>query len=419
VTVAPGGTLIVNMTWNDTWGTPTTAGATSDYDLFFFDPLDTTQSPDGTLYLASDYLQNGGLNQQPAEGFGITNTHASNDDYLIFIGNKQGTQVAKTLNMFIQCINCFDQSAGQQIVHNFNTPSHSIPNQADAGGGVVAVGAISASNSPNYNTIEPYSSHGPTDALTNNNKPDITGIDCVAITGAAGFENPFCGTSAAAPHVAGVAALLLACNPTLLSGYTGSVAAATARTTLRNGLLNGAVALGTGHPNTTFGYGRVSAGASAPLTGCVDSDGDGLPDGLETQTYHTDPAKVDSDGDGCGDGKELGSDRGMGGQRDPADPYDFYDVPYPALRLDATGHTDHGIGVTSDVLALLSYAGMDSIQSDYMADKDGNGTEDGLQYDRTLSTTAGQPWRSGPPDGGIGVTSDVVAMLAQTGNACP
>jgi hypothetical protein len=69
-------------------------------------------------------------------------------------------------------------------------------------------------------------------------------------------------------------------------------------------------------------------------------------------------------------------------------------------------------------VALLKYAGLTYADADYKADNDGNGVWDGLQYDRSTSTTPGMPWRSGPPDYGIGVTTDVVAMLAQAGSSC-
>jgi hypothetical protein len=36
-----------------------------------------------------------------------------------------------------------------------------------------------------------------------------------------------------------------------------------------------------------------------------DSDGDGLSDGAEVNTYKTDPLVADSDGDGLGDGSEV------------------------------------------------------------------------------------------------------------------
>jgi hypothetical protein len=123
-------------------------------------------------------------------------------------------------------------------------------------------------------------------------------------------------------------------------------------------------------------------------------------------------------GDACVDSKEPGPSHTTGGQRDPTSPWDFYSVPVPALRLNPTGTRDNGIGVTTDVVALLAYSGKTSGSPDYIADFDGNGVQDGLQYDRSPSTTAGQPWRSGPPDGGIGITTDVVAMLAQSGDVC-
>ena len=36
--------------------------------------------------------------------------------------------------------------------------------------------------------------------------------------------------------------------------------------------------------------------------------------------------EMDSDGDGCADVEELGTDPLFGGGRDPANPWDFYDV---------------------------------------------------------------------------------------------
>ncbi|HEX5480364.1 MAG TPA: flexitail domain-containing putative surface protein [Dehalococcoidia bacterium] len=151
----------------------------------------------------------------------------------------------------------------------------------------------------------------------------------------------------------------------------------------------------------------------------ADTDGDGLSDGDEVHTYQTNALVADTDGDGCGDGREVGSDHRLGGQRDPNNPYDFYDVPAPALLNGYTGQKPDGaVGVNSDVLAVLAYVGIPSNDPRYTQDLDGNGVSDGLQYDRTLSADPNQPWRSGPPDGGIGINSDVLAVLAQSGNTC-
>ena len=123
---------------------------------------------------------------------------------------------------------------------------------------MVSVGAISASD-PGVDDIESFSSHGP----TNNGvtKPDVTAIDGVSVTGSGGFASTFFGTSAAAPHVAGLAALLLEERPDLLSGETGDDPAAD-RAALRAAIVDTAVDLGAAGIDNVFGSGRVS-GVSA------------------------------------------------------------------------------------------------------------------------------------------------------------
>ncbi|HHU85189.1 MAG TPA: S8 family serine peptidase, partial [Peptococcaceae bacterium] len=80
--------------------------------------------------------------------------------------------------------------------------------------GAIAVGAINAA-APSQ--IANYSSQGPVTirypAAETRNKPDVCGIDGVRVTGAGGFSSTFYGTSAAAPHVAAIAALTWAQYP--------------------------------------------------------------------------------------------------------------------------------------------------------------------------------------------------------------
>src|SRR5262249_20562224 len=88
---------------------------------------------------------------------------------------------------------------------------------------VVAVGAVDVDD-PGLDDVEPFSSHGPArvdfPTLQVRAKPELGGFEGAAIWTAGGFPYgpPFCaffGTSAAAPHSAGVAALLLDLDPTL------------------------------------------------------------------------------------------------------------------------------------------------------------------------------------------------------------
>ena len=72
----------------------------------------------------------------------------------------------------------------------------------------------------------------------------------------------------AAPHAAGVAALLLQCRPDLKTGEPGDNPS-TDRTTLRNLILNNAVDLGASGMDNTFGKGRLDAYASALAAGCA------------------------------------------------------------------------------------------------------------------------------------------------------
>ena len=87
--------------------------------------------------------------------------------------------------------------------------------------GEISVGAVPANNP---SRIESYSSQGPvqfgipgngagTQASVTIQEPSFVAPDCVDVTGVGGFGSPFCGTSAAAPHIAGLLALLIPAYP--------------------------------------------------------------------------------------------------------------------------------------------------------------------------------------------------------------
>jgi uncharacterized protein YjdB len=95
---------------------------------------------------------------------------------------------------------------GGATVQNYGTRSDSTFGHSTA----TSVLSI-ASTSDGFTTQSNYSSQGPFTMLngTKRNKPDFIGRDCVTVTGFGGFATNFCGTSAAAPHIGAIAALML------------------------------------------------------------------------------------------------------------------------------------------------------------------------------------------------------------------
>ena len=251
------------------WGDPIGASA-NDYDLFLM--RDSTE----TVVVGSENFQTG--TQDPVERFSYTNDTGSDDFFRILIQNFSDLASVRSLEMFIFQSSC--DAAGPVSLgparekHNFNTIRSSVLAQSDAGGSpvsVISVGAIDQAD-PNNDDIELFSARGPTN--DGRLKPDVTGIDGVSITGAGDFgafpsgtfPQGFFGTSAAAPHAAGVGALLLQSAPCLVEGAGGALSVVDARTKLRNLILNNAVDLGSPGPDNTFGHGRIDALASGNQT---------------------------------------------------------------------------------------------------------------------------------------------------------
>jgi len=127
----------------------------------------------------------------------------------------------------------------------------------------LAVGAIDALD-PGNDTIEFFSSQGPSridfPRRENRAKPDVSAIDGVTVTGAGGFPQTFFGTSASAPHVAAIAALLKSAQPNLSGNQ------------LRSAIVNGAVDLGSPGRDNVFGAGRVNALNSLELANRVSDE---------------------------------------------------------------------------------------------------------------------------------------------------
>jgi len=205
-----GSSVVLFLTWNE-WPQSST-----DYDVYLFDPS-------STLVASSTKHQTG--TEEPTES--IQTTVTATGLYSIRI---QGTG-SRSLELFNLYQAVSPQIAASSILAPANVSS------------VIAVGAVDHSL---YLTgpIQPYSSQGPTnDGRT---KPDLVAPDNVA-TGTSPYA-PFPGTSGAAPHVSGAAALLLSQTPGL------------SEFSLRTELLSQTIPMGSAN---IFGNGRLVLQAPA------------------------------------------------------------------------------------------------------------------------------------------------------------
>jgi hypothetical protein len=402
VRLSPGAILIVHLQWSEPFG-----NASSDYDLLLLD------ESDGSLSVMSADSQVG-FGSDPVEVFAWVNSHGVETYVDILIGNYLGWAPARTFDMFLACYGCVPIAGN---VHNFNTASSSVPNNSDAGGGVMSLGAINASD-PGNDTIADYSSRGPTN--DGRLKPDAVAIDGVAVTGAGGFPVPFYGTSAAAPHGGAIAALLLSCNPVLRAGEPGDDPAAD-RAALRNALLGSATDLGTPGSDNTYGAGRLDALAAASAIGPCAAPRAVLCGAFDDCDH--DDAFPPVYGDGC-TGPDETTKSLNGVAFDNANPWDFYTVPVPALKSapDPGGVFRDNRILPADAQAVFGYASDPAANGVgkpwYEADLNGNGVKDGWEYDRSL-VGAGPP---SAPDGIIGAAEAqkafAMARLPSV-NACP
>ena len=223
VSLAAGELLIATLRWNDAWGS-----SCNDYDLLLYNATATVRLD------ASTDVQN--CTGNPREF--IQYVAPTTGTYLLSIGrwSALGTQR-------------FDLQVGRTIT--YFTPAGSIENPADnASPGALAVGAVRWS-SPTVQ--EPFSSEGPT--ADGRVKPDLVAADGVSNS----FGAPFFGTSAAAPHAAGAAALL--------RGAFGNSTASQ----IKAMLISNAVDIGAVGADQQTGSGRLTLGAP-PVPGTVFED---------------------------------------------------------------------------------------------------------------------------------------------------
>jgi len=243
VVVPAGDTIIVFAQWNDPFG-----GAMTDYDIFLFGSPelhpDAHDPKVNVLAVGGDY-QGPDEPSDPFEFFAYGNASQSPETTYVAIDLYAGEP--KFLSVFV-----LDASDIEWVVSEGSVWGH------PSARGAIAVGAINASE-PAHDDIAYYSSWGPAEVYFPTRetrlKPDITGIDGVSVTGAGGFATQFYGTSASAPHVAAVAALLRQAHPSW-----GPNEVFSALTTTANDY-------GEAGPDIVYGYGLAQADAAVSAMG--------------------------------------------------------------------------------------------------------------------------------------------------------
>lgn len=325
--VQPGDTVSYIVEWNDPWDdNATTNDPNGDYDVVLFNASGTPIACNQGTNVSTT---NGECNQmnsntppdsltspgpQPIQGNQWQNTGKTVANVYLEIFLVHGTPIPNG-NLGNQFKILISSQMSNQIQITPNTPAGSIyaqsalPYPAE-----ITAGAMCETQyCGNTDEIEPYSSQGPvqygipgagtgTQPVETLYKPDFVAPDCVSVTGVDNFGSPFCGTSAAGPHIAGLIALLLSAYPSSDSPYSLLLASATpfgsATGSWTPCLATGNGIYGCGQPNMetllqTGHYPATGAAITSPASGSSFSSGQSVAftgsclgyDGSNTFTY--------------------------------------------------------------------------------------------------------------------------------------
>lgn len=230
--VEQGDEIRLELFWDDVW-----ERSTNDYNLYLMSGV-------GEVLASSERTQGiGADNHLPREH--LTYTHVGVATVLYAVIQNQNDD-ARPVGFDLFVFN----SAGQQLRFYHPTPEGSMLAQSDAAD-ALTVGAVNAGRQ----MVAAYSSRGPT--ANGVRKPELSAVDQVSVSETTRYGPSFSGSSAAAPHVAGVAALLLQTLPALLAADGGS--ALLERRLIRDILIETARDIPPIGPDNATGAGLVDA----------------------------------------------------------------------------------------------------------------------------------------------------------------
>ena len=196
------------------------------------------------------------------------------------------------------------------------------------------------------------------------------------------------GTSIAAPHVVGVAALLKQADPGI----------------------------------NPFQLIHELKSTGAWITDDFDPTNVWITPRVDARVALVTPNGQDFDQDGCTNGQEFGDNPNAGGVRNPLYFWDYYDVwTHPASNPAIL--TRDGFVTLADILAVAAHFGPSVsflTKEDYRSNALTEPTSDAdknAAYDRGPSIGP-NPWDKGPPDGTIAIDDDILAVAAQFGHTC-